>query len=171
MARRYASSWRWTATLCGPCFFASGVADVAIETGNSDYRLAANRFWDSTTRRRMAITGGVGPRQEHEAFGEDYELPNDGYYESCAACGLTDFARRMFLLERSAETADVLERVLYNAVLHGIELTGTNTYYQNPLSDRDRPRNNVWVCCRPTCPAPCSKWDVMPTLRLSLTCL
>jgi DUF1680 family protein len=130
-------------------FFATGVADLALATGEGDYCLAANRFWDSTTLRRMAITGGLGPRKEHEAFGEDYELPNDGYYESCAACGLVDFAQRMFLLERRAESADVLERVLYNAVLHGISLSGTNTYYCNPLSDRDHERDNCWVCCPP----------------------
>ncbi len=130
-------------------FFATGVTDLAIETGDADYRLAASWFWDSTTLRRMAITGSVGPRQRHEALGEDYELPNNGYYESCAACGLVDFARRMFLLERRAESADVLERVLYNAVLHGIGLSGTNSYYQNPLSDRDKPRYNSWVCCPP----------------------
>jgi len=130
-------------------FFATGVADIAIETGDCDYRLASDRFWSSTTERRMAITGGIGPRKEHEAFGEDYELPNDGYYESCAACGLADFAQRMFLLDRRAENCDVLERALYNAVLHGISLDGTNTYYQNPLSDKDNLRYNSWVCCPP----------------------
>jgi DUF1680 family protein len=108
-------------------FFASGVADLAIETAGADYRLAANRFWDSTARRRMNIAGGTGPRKEHEAFGEDYELPSHGYYESCAACGLADFAHRMFMLEGQAEAIDVLERVLYNAVLHGISLDGTNS--------------------------------------------
>lgn len=130
-------------------FFATGVADLALETGDGDYRLAANRFWDSTTLRRMAITGGIGPRKEHEAFGEDYELPNDGYYESCAACGLADFAKRLFLLERRAESSDVLERALYNAVLHGMGLSGANSYYCNPLSDRDHERDNCWVCCPP----------------------
>ncbi len=29
-------------------FFATGVADLALENGDGDYRLAANRFWDST---------------------------------------------------------------------------------------------------------------------------
>lgn len=130
-------------------FFATGVADQAIETGEFDFRLAANRFWDSTTLRRMAITGSTGPRHEHEAFGEDYELPVNGYYESCAACGLADFANRMFSLERNSDSADVLERVLYNAVLHGISLNGTNSYYQNPLTDASRPRYNSWVCCPP----------------------
>ncbi len=130
-------------------FFATGVADLALETGDLHYRLAAHRFWNSTARRRMTITGSIGPRQEHEAIGEDYELPQDGYYESCAACGLADFAQRMFLLERRSEYADVLERVLYNAVLHGLALDGRSSYYQNPLSDHDRPRYNSWVCCPP----------------------
>src|SRR5688572_27475898 len=130
-------------------FFATGVADLAIQTGDSDFRLAANRFWDSTTLRRMTVTGHTGPRQEHEAFGEDYELPVNGYYESCAACGLADFAHRMFLLERTSDSADVLERVLYNGVLHGISLDGTNSYYQNPLTDANRQRYNSWVCCPP----------------------
>lgn len=130
-------------------FFATGVADLALETSEADYRLAAHRFWDCVTLRRMAVTGAIGPRAEHEALGEDYELPHNGYYESCAACGLADFAHRLFLLERHAEAADVLERVLYNAVLHGLGLSGTNSYYQNPLSDRNRPRYNSWVCCPP----------------------
>ncbi|MCC6235489.1 MAG: glycoside hydrolase family 127 protein [Verrucomicrobiales bacterium] len=130
-------------------FFATGVADLALATGDADYRLAANRFWDSVTLRRMTITGSTGPRQEHEAFGEDFDLPNHGYYESCAACGLMDFAQRMFLLEGGSDTGDVLERVLYNAVLHGISLDGTNSYYQNPLSDTNRARYNSWVCCPP----------------------
>jgi hypothetical protein len=130
-------------------FFATGVADLAIETGDSDYRLATHRFWDSTTMRRMTITGSIGPRREHEALGEDYELPNNGYYESCAACGLADFAHRLFLLERRSGSIDVLERVLYNAILHGISLDGTTSYYCNPLSDRDHPRDNCWVCCPP----------------------
>ncbi len=130
-------------------FFATGVADLALETSDADYRLVANRFWASTTQRRMNIAGSIGPRKEHEAIGEDYELPNDGYYESCAACGLADFAERMFLLEGRSEYIDTLERVLYNAVLHGISLDGTNSYYMNPLSDHDNQRYNSWVCCPP----------------------
>ena len=130
-------------------FFATGVADLGLATGSADYRLAANRFWESTAHRRMNIAGGIGPRAEHEALGEDYELPDDGYYESCAACGLADFAERMSLLEGLGESTDVLERVLYNAILHGISLDGTHTYYRNPLSDHDHPRDNCWVCCPP----------------------
>ena len=130
-------------------FFASGVADYALETGDTDYRLASNRFWESVTNRRMTITGNTGPRREHEALGEDYELPCNGYYESCAACALVDFSQRMFLLERHHDQADVMECALYNAVLHAISLDGMYSYYENPLSGHGSERHNSWVCCPP----------------------
>jgi len=130
-------------------FFATGVADVALVTGDFDYRLAANRYWDSAAGRRMNIVGNCGPRNDHEAFGEDYELPSNGYYESCVSCALVTFAHRMFLLEGKSRYADVVERALYNNVLHSISLDGTTSYYQNPLSDKDKPRYNSWVCCPP----------------------
>lgn len=130
-------------------FFATGVADVALETGDPDMRRAAERLWDSTTKRKMYITGSVGASRKHEAFAGDYVLPNDGYCESCAACGLADFAHRMLMLKADAQYADVLERVLYNAVLHGISLDGKSFYYRNPLTDSDHPRGNNWCCCPP----------------------
>jgi DUF1680 family protein len=130
-------------------FFATGVADVALETGDPDMHKAARRLWDNTTKRKMYITGSIGASRKHEAFGDDYMLPNNGYCESCAACGLADFAHRMIMLEADAQCADVLERVLYNAVLHGIALDGKSFYYQNPLHDKDRQRKNNWCCCPP----------------------
>jgi DUF1680 family protein len=130
-------------------FFSTGVADVALATGNSDMHAAAKRLWDSATKRKMYITGSIGASSKHEAFGQDYKLPNDGYCESCAACGLADFAHRMTLLEADAQCADVLERTLYNAILHGISLDGRSFYYRNPLTDKDHPRENNWCCCPP----------------------
>jgi DUF1680 family protein len=130
-------------------FFATGVADVALATREPDMRSAAHRLWDSAAKRKMYITGSVGAFRKHEAFGGDYVLPNDGYCESCAACGLADFAHRMLLLEADAQCGDVLERVLYNAVLHGISLDGKSFYYRNPLHDRNHPRGNNWCCCPP----------------------
>ncbi|HUW19973.1 MAG TPA: beta-L-arabinofuranosidase domain-containing protein [Sedimentisphaerales bacterium] len=130
-------------------FFATGVADVAIETGDPDMRAAAERLWDSTTKRKMYLTGSIGASKKHEAFADDYVLPNNSYCESCAACGLADFAHRMLLLEADAQCADVLERVLYNAILHGISLDGKSFYYRNPLHDADHPRGNNWCCCPP----------------------
>jgi DUF1680 family protein len=130
-------------------FFATGVADVALETSDLDMRLAAGRLWDNTTKRKMYITGSIGASRKHEAFGDDYTLPNNGYCESCAACGLADFAHRMIMLEADAQCADVLERVLYNGILHGISLDGKSFYYRNPLHDKNHPRGNNWCCCPP----------------------
>jgi len=131
-------------------FFATGVADLAIETGDPEICAAARRLWNSTTKRKMYVTGSIGASRRHEAFGKDYELGNNGYCESCAACGLVDFAHRMLVLEGNSECADVLERVLYNGVLHGISLDGKSFYYRNPPHDSNHPRGNNWCCCPPT---------------------
>jgi uncharacterized protein len=130
-------------------FYATAVADVGAETGDAGLREAARRLWRSVTQRKMYITGSVGTQKSDEGFGPDYDLPNTGYAESCAACGLLYFGDATFRLDGEAESIDVLERVLYNAVLHGISLDGTNTYYCNPLTDADHARDNCWVCCPP----------------------
>lgn len=130
-------------------FYLTGVADVATETGDAGLAQAARRLWQSTTQRKMYVTGSVGSQEQDEGFGPDYDLPNNGYAESCAACGLLYYASAMFALDGNRDSMDVLERVLYNAVLHGIALDGTSTYYRNPLTDENNPRNNVWVCCPP----------------------
>ncbi|RYG59836.1 glycoside hydrolase family 127 protein, partial [bacterium] len=130
-------------------FYVTGVAEVANETGDEGLKEAARRLWRSTTQRKMFVVGSVGSQESDEGFGPDYDLPNQGYNESCAACGLVYFAQSMFLLDGQSESVDVLERTLYNALLHGISLDGTTTYYRNPLSDSNNPRGNIWVCCPP----------------------
>ncbi|MHC4638104.1 MAG: glycoside hydrolase family 127 protein, partial [Planctomycetota bacterium] len=101
-------------------FLATGVADAAMETGDVRLYEVARALWRNVTGRKMYITGSIGASRKHEAFGEDYYLPNNGYCESCAACGLADFAHRMLMIEADGRCGDVLERVLYNAILHGI---------------------------------------------------
>lgn len=130
-------------------FYLTGVAGVATETNDKQLIAAARQLWTDTISRKMYITGGVGALDNGEAFGAAYELPNNSYCESCAACGLISFAQNMFLLDGKSESIDVLERTLYNSLLHGISLDGTTTYYKNPLTDKNNPRNNIWVCCPP----------------------
>lgn len=130
-------------------FYLTGVAEVATETGDEGLKAAARRLWRDTTQRKRYVVGSVGSQASNEGFGPAYDLPNHGYNESCAACGLLYFAHAMFTLDGMAESIDVLENTLYNAVLHGISLDGTATYYRNPLSDENDARGNVWVCCPP----------------------
>ncbi|MDQ2731549.1 MAG: glycoside hydrolase family 127 protein, partial [Armatimonadota bacterium] len=127
------------------------VAETATETGDPGLHDAARRLWLNTTRQKMYVTGSVGSQEKDEGFGPAYSLPNSpGYNESCAACGLVYYSDAMFTLDGEAQSMDVLERTLYNAVLHGISLDGISTYYRNPLSDDNHPRGNIWVCCPPT---------------------
>lgn len=131
-------------------FYLTGVAEVAVETGDRGLSAAARRLWRDVTERRMYLTGAVGSQEKDEGFGRPHELPNSpGYNESCAACGVVYCAQAMFRLDGRAAAMEVLERTFYNAVLHGISLDGTNTYYRNPLTDARRARNNIWVCCPP----------------------
>ena len=61
---------------------------------------------------------GVGARHRGEAFGEDYELPNEtAYNETCAAIANCMWNQRMFLLKGDAKYFDVLERTLYNGLV------------------------------------------------------
>ncbi len=134
-------------------YLACGGADVALETGDPPYRSALEALWKSLTEKRMYVTGGAGSRWEGEAFGEDYELPNDrAYTETCAAIGSVMWNWRMLHLTGDALYADLMETTLYNAVLPGLSLDGTHYYYQNPLADRGAHRRQEWfgcACCPP----------------------
>jgi len=116
-------------------YFYAGVADLAMRTGDQAYRAAADRLWASAVDRRMYVTGGVGSTHQGEAFGGDYDLPNEAAYcESCAGCGLSFWADRMNWLHHDAQYIDIAERVLYNNILGAVELAGENFFYQNPLA-------------------------------------
>ena len=112
----------------------SGMADLAMETGDETLAQACRTLWRSTTQRRMYVTGGIGSQDYGEDFTCDFDLPNDtAYAETCAAIGLVFFAHRMLQLEPKGEYADVMERALYNGVLSGISLDGERFFYVNPL--------------------------------------
>lgn len=112
----------------------SGMADVAMETGDSSLADACRTLWHNVTQRQMYVTGGIGAQDYGEDFTFDYDLPNDTLYaETCASIGLVFFAHRMLQMEPKGEYADVMERALYNGVLSGISLDGARFFYVNPL--------------------------------------
>ncbi|MDO4458698.1 MAG: glycoside hydrolase family 127 protein [Clostridia bacterium] len=112
----------------------TGMAGVAMETGDKTLIDACHTLWKSITRKRMFVTGGIGSVDNGEAFSADYDLNNDtAYSESCAAIGLIFFAKKMLEMEKKSEYADVMERALYNTVLGGMSLDGKNFFYVNPL--------------------------------------
>jgi DUF1680 family protein len=140
----------------------SGMADAAALTGDQAYLEALNALWDNVVAKKLYLTGGIGARHHGEAFGDDYELPNDtAYTETCAAIGNIYWNHRMFLLHGDAKYLDVLERSLYNGFLSGIALSGDRFFYVNPLSfdgetdfNRDDSRERLpWFGCFPRCRA------------------
>jgi len=125
-----------------------GAADVVAETGERELMQALERIWTNMTGRRMYITGGIGTLHHgvsergdkvHEAFGRDYQLPNrTAYNETCANIGNAMWNWRMLALTADARYADLMETVLYNAMLSAWGLDGKSYFYSNPLARAGR---------------------------------
>lgn len=143
----------------------SGMADVAAETNDEELLEVCCRLWDNITGKQMYITGAIGVGAHGESFTFDYDLPNDTVYgETCASIGLVFFAIRLFELTGDSKYTDVIERALYNGIISGISLNGTEFFYVNPLEadpeacEKDygkrhvRPERQKWfdcACCPP----------------------
>jgi DUF1680 family protein len=120
----------------------TAMADIAALTGDNDYLIAIDSLWQNVVTKKLYLTGGIGAGNGAEAFGANYELPNNAYAETCAAIANVFWNYRMFLLHGDAKYIDVLERTLYNGLLSGISLGGTLFFYPNPLrSDGISPFN------------------------------
>lgn len=130
-----------------------GMADLTSETGELALLEAMERLWESVTRRRMYITGGIGPSDRNEGFTHDYDLPNDtAYAETCAAVGMIMWNHRLLQLKGESRFADIMEQVLYNGFLAGVSLDGQRFFYVNPLlsiGDRHREGWFECACCPP----------------------
>ena len=112
----------------------TGAADLAAEKDDTELLSACRRLWESITKRRMYVTGGIGSTLIGEAFSVDYDLPNDtAYNETCASIGLMMFAAKMLEADPDREYADVMELAFYNTVLAGVQLDGKKFFYTNPL--------------------------------------
>ncbi|MBQ3016071.1 MAG: glycoside hydrolase family 127 protein [Clostridia bacterium] len=115
-------------------YFYSGIADLALVTGNIALIDNLNSVFDDIAQRKMYITGGVGSTRHGEGFTVPYDLPNNSAYsESCCAIAMMLFASRMRKIEKKAKFGHVMERVLYNSLLSSTSLDGKRFFYENPL--------------------------------------
>ena len=113
--------------------------DMAVELGDSELLNAVIRRWRDMLATRSYLTGGLGSRHKDEAFGDPYELPPDvAYAETCAAIASVMLAWRLLLATGDPQAADVIERTMFNGVLPGLALSGTEFFYVNPLQRRSR---------------------------------
>jgi DUF1680 family protein len=132
----------------------AGAADLYAETGDPELWTPLESIWADVVERKMYITGGCGALYDgaspdgskqqssitrvHQAYGRNYQLPNlTAHNETCANIGNLLWNWRMFLVTGEARFIDVAELALYNSVLSGISLDGTNYFYVNPLRQLD----------------------------------
>jgi DUF1680 family protein len=128
----------------------AGAADVYLETGDPTLWAPLEAIWKNVTQQKMYITGGCGSLYDgaspdgsedqkqitrvHQAYGRNYQLPNlTAHNETCAAIGNVLWNWRMFLATGEVRYIDIVELALYNAVLSGVSLGGTDYFYVNPL--------------------------------------
>ncbi|MBT3383693.1 MAG: glycoside hydrolase family 127 protein [Prolixibacteraceae bacterium] len=142
----------------------SGMADVAALTGNQEYMNAINKIWENVVGKKYYITGGIGAMYGGEAFGENYQLPNRAYNETCAAIANVFWNHRMFLMNGESKYIDVLERTLYNGMLSGISFEGNTFFYPNVLEfdgednfNQGAPERKPWFNCS-CCPSNISRF-------------
>lgn len=134
-------------------FLYIAMTDIAALAGDAAYTNAIDRLWEDAIRHKTYITGGIGSVRFHEQFGVPFELPNlSAWNETCAAYGNVVWNHRLFLLKQDARYIDVMERVLYNALLVGVSLRGDRFFYQNPLKSFGDYARFEWInvpCCPP----------------------
>jgi len=126
----------------------SGMADVAALGGDDTYIPSLERIWRDVVNRKLYVTGGIGAVGRSEGFSLAYALPNfSAYCETCASIALALWSQRMFLLEGDAQYIDVLERVMYNAILSGVSMNGDTFFYPNPLGSYRGAERSSWFAC------------------------
>ena len=125
-----------------------GAADVAALTGDGDYAAANDAIWNNVVTCKLHLNGGIGARRKGEAFGANYELPNEtAYLETCAAIGNALWNDRLFRFKGESKYVDVLERTIYNGFASGISLSGDEYFYPNPLASKGGYKRSKWFGC------------------------
>ena len=131
--------------------FYTGMAAAGREFEDYTYLATADNLWQNIVEAQMYITGGVGATGADEAYGPNYDLPNDGYCETCAQVAMGFFSQHLAQAFGQAEYADIVEKYIYDGVLGCIGADGDSFYYQQPLTDKNRPRWD-WIEHTPCCP-------------------
>jgi len=128
-----------------------GATVVAQEKNRKDFFEVLDILWHNVVYKKMHITGGIGVRHDIEGFGEDYDLPNNAYLETCAAIGLAFWNTEMNLVSPDSKYFDCFERSLYNNILSAVGEDFKHFFYQNPLESDGTLRRWDWHSC-PCCP-------------------
>lgn len=118
-----------------------------------EYKEVLDSIWNDVVYTKMYLTSGIGNQELGESFGAPFQLDNlHAYTETCAAIGMSFWAKRMFTYEQKSDYYDVIERASYNGILSGISLDGKHFFYKNPLESDGKKLRTEWnscACCPP----------------------
>ena len=129
----------------------TGVTREAMLAGDTELLADSLRLWDNVERRKLHINGGIGATHFEEKFGEDYDLINTAYLETCATVGLIFWAESLSRATGDARFFQTIERALYNLMLSSVTLQGDSYFYRNPLMSDGSDHHWAWHTC-PCCP-------------------
>lgn len=132
-------------------FYYTGVTRLAMLEGDRELLKHSLRLWDNVQQRKLHINGGVGATHFEEKFGEDYDLPNTAYLETCATVALIFWAESLSRATGDARYFQIIERGLYNLMLSSVTLQGDSYFYRNPLTSDGSDHHWAWHGC-PCCP-------------------
>lgn len=59
----------------------AGMADVAMETGDTDYHSAVQSLWNSIVNKKYYVTEGAGSGETAEGFAKEFSLPKFSAYD------------------------------------------------------------------------------------------
>lgn len=131
--------------------FYEGMAEAVASSMDEELAHAAYLIWRDIAESKLHINGCVGVAPGDESFGQQYDLPNNAYLETCAGVGLALFGGAMFRITSDASVWDVVENTLNNVVPASVSASGDHYTYQNPLETRGDFERWSWHGC-PCCP-------------------
>jgi len=129
----------------------TGATRLAMLEGDAEMLNHSRELWQNVETRKLHINGGIGATHFEEKFGEDYNLINTAYLETCATVGLIFWAESLSRATGDARYFDVIERGLYNLMLSSVTLQGDSYFYRNPLTSDGSDHHWAWHSC-PCCP-------------------
>ena len=129
----------------------TGVTRLAMAQGDAALLADSVRLWENAATRKMHINGGVGATHFEEKFGEDYDLDNRAYLETCAAVGQVFWSESLNRATGEGRYFDAAERAIWNVMLSSVSQSGDRYFYRNPLESDGTDHRWEWHSC-PCCP-------------------
>ena len=148
--------------------FYSAMADTVYEDDDEELFTAVRAIWQDIVETKFHANGSVGAFSFEEKFGQQYDLPNNAYLETCAGVGMIFFGANMAKLTGRADIFDTVECAVYNVLRASVSESFDHYTYQNPLETSGGYARWEWHKC-PCCPPMLLKAvGMLPTLIYSL---